>query len=320
MDKLSAVKKISGRIITSFLMIMLVVTLVFVIIRIAPGNPGNKFISPELSPEMIKEIQHRYAFSKNNIAEQYFSYLQNFFSGDFGFSISYREPVINVIGRFLPVTLMISGLAFILQSLFSLLLVRFVYFRPAYQSGLKNFFFLFFTIPPYVTGLALIIIFSVFLGIFPVSGLPTMQNAGTGSFLLHLVLPVLTISLPGTAIFFNYMTDAVEENRNANYVLFLRSAGMNENQIFYKHILPNAVLPLLSIAAIEIGFLLSGSLIVEVLFSIPGFGRMTYGAFVDRDYPLISAAVILSAAFMILSNLGAEIVKSLMDKRMKELI
>lgn len=307
------------RFFSSIVLLFIVVTIVFFIIQIAPGSPANRYLSPRLSPELLEKLQDYYAF-EGSLFEQYIYYIKNIITADFGYSFTYNVKVTEVIARFIPLTLLLAFLALLLQTLVSVLFVYFSYEKAKIKETLNKISFFVFTIPSYVAGLLLILFFAVFAGILPISGMPTQTNAGISDYFLHLILPVVTLSLSGIALFYNYLASSVEKIKNTDYVLFAKSLGLSRHQLFFRHILPNAVIPLLSIIAIEAGFLLSGSLIIEVLFSLPGFGKLTYIAFTDRDYPLIIGTTLLSAFFMIFANFLADMFKYYFDKRYRELI
>lgn len=317
--KYNGLKILIKRVLSSSALLLLVVSLVFLIIRIAPGNPANKFLSPDLSPKLFEKIQERYAF-EGSFPEQYFKFIKNIFSGDLGYSITFKIPVTEVIFQFLSLTIILAIAAFITQTLISVILVFLTYRNKSVNNKIQKLSLIIYTVPSYVIGLYMVIIFSVLLGIMPISGLPDAQSAGILDYSHHLILPVVTLSLPGIALFFSYLNDAVQKNKNEGYVLLFRSIGMSEKKIFLKHILPNSIVPLLSIVAIEVGFLLSGSLIVEVLYSLPGFGKLTFTAFMDRDYPLIIGTTLFTSFVMIFSNMAADLIKYYFDKRFRELI
>ncbi|GJQ64601.1 MAG: peptide ABC transporter permease [Melioribacteraceae bacterium] len=315
----SGLKIISRRALSSIALLLIVVSLVFIVVILAPGNPATRYMSSNLSPQLIELIEKEYSF-KGNIAEQYFAFMGRILTGNFGYSTTFKTPVISVIIEYLRLTVLLSLIAFIIQSLSAVVLVYISYTNKRTEKVFRNITFIMFTIPAYVTGLLLILLFSVFAGIFPVSGLPYRESAGLFGYISHLTLPVITLAVPGIALFYNYLHSTVAKTAKAEYITFVRSLGLSEKEIFLRHILPNSVIPLLSIVAIEIGFLLSGSLIIEVLFSLPGFGKLTFTAFLDRDYPLIIGTTLLSAFFMIFANFLADLVKYYFDKRYRELI
>jgi len=130
-----------------------------------------------------------------------------------------------------------------------------------------------------------------------------------------MTLPLITLSIPGIAEFYKYLRDNFEEINNKSFVENLRAHGLRESEIIRKHIIPNSINPLISIAGVELGLLLGGALITEVIFALPGMGRLTVNAIFARDYPLIVGCTFVSGVLVIITNLLADVVKAKLDKR-----
>jgi peptide/nickel transport system permease protein len=131
-----------------------------------------------------------------------------------------------------------------------------------------------------------------------------------------MVLPLVTLSLPFIAEYYKYLRDNIEEVMSMPFIENLRANGLSENKIMWKHVMPNAISPLISIAGVEFGLLFSGALIVEVIFALPGMGRLTVEAIFSRDYPLIVGCTFFSGLLILFTNLVADVVKALIDKRL----
>jgi peptide/nickel transport system permease protein len=129
-------------------------------------------------------------------------------------------------------------------------------------------------------------------------------------------MPVITLSIGGLAVFYRYLRDSLEETMNKQFVLNLRANGFDEKTILLKHIIPNAAGPLIAVAGVELGILLSGALITEVIFGLPGMGRLAVNAILERDYPLIIGCMLTAGILIILSNLAADIIRTKIDKRL----
>lgn len=318
-------KLLLKRLLSSILILFLVITMVFILIRISPGDPTQKYISPKLSPELAQQVRNSFNLDKS-IAAQYINFLKNIISGDLGISYEYRMPVMKVVLEFLPVTLLLAFLSIILQIILG-------YFTAILAIKRKNKFtdrilrkssMVLYVTPGFVLGLILIYIFSVQLDLLPSGSFKSyffdeLSLIGKlKDIFSHLLLPVLTLSLPGAALFFNYFRDEIEEVLQKEFVLYLRANGVNEKIIFRKHVLPNSLKPVLSIAGIELGFLLSGTLITEVIFSLPGMGKLMVASILSRDYPLVIACAFVSAVFIIFSNFIFDLIKVKVDKRIWE--
>ena len=316
------------RFLSSLLVLFLLITFVFIIIRLSPGDPSQKYLSPKLSPKLHEEISISYQLDKS-ITTQYIAFVKNIFIGDLGTSYSYRRSVISVISDYLPFTIIFSIMAFVLQILLSLLLL---YFSIRYKYKLLDKLLInstsaIYAIPVFLSSVFLIYIFSYNFNIFSSSGIRSFNFDELSIFekfldyLNHLVLPLLAISLTGIPIYFKYLRDIIISNLNSNYVLSLTSMGMNRRKIIIGHVLPNSISAVIAVAGVEIGILLGGALIIETIFSLPGMGQLTMNAVLERDYPLIIGCTITVGILILVVNFIADIGRVLVDKRLlKELM
>jgi len=326
MDK-DLLKKIIKRFFSSLFILFLIVSFIFILLRISPGDPVQKYISPDLSPELAERVRENFHLNEP-IINQYFTFLQNILHGNFGISYSYLEPVVSVIMDYLPFTLIFAAISFILQ-------VGSAIFLSVYTFKNKNKFFdkflgkislAVYSTPSFVLAVILIYIFSLKFPLFPTSNLRSvyfddLSAAGKlYDYFKHLVLPLITLSLAGFVIFYKYVRENLEINSRKNYVLYLQAQGLPQKEIIKKHILPNALGPLISIAGIELGILFSGALITEVIFSLPGMGRLTINAILARDYPLVTGCAFTAGFLMILANFLADLIKAKLDKRLLEVL
>jgi peptide/nickel transport system permease protein len=168
----------------------------------------------------------------------------------------------------------------------------------------------------------LILIFSEKLKLLPASGLMSADaeslsgGAKLADYVLHLILPVITLSLGGIAVFYKYLRDNLDDVFNKPFVLNLYAYGLSKKEITKKHVIPGAVSPLISIAGVELGVLFSGALITEVIFGLPGMGRLTVNAILSCDYPLVIGCTFISGILIIISNFLADLLKAKLDKRL----
>ncbi len=195
------------------------------------------------------------------------------------------------------------------------------------DKSLTKLSIILFSVPTFVIGLILIYIFSVKLDILPTSGIKSIYHNDLNPFekikdyFIYSLLPMITLSIGGIAVFYKYLRDNFDSVKNSAFILTLRANGFTEKQIFKEHLLPNSIQPLISIAGIEFGVLLGGALLTEVIFSLPGMGRLTVSAILNRDFPLVIACTFISGLLMVLTNLIADIIKIKLDKRFaKDLI
>ena len=311
------------RFLSSLLTLFLLVSFLFVLIRLSPGNPTDKYISAKLGSELSEKIAEKFSLNQP-VAEQYFSFVANVFRGDMGVSYNYRLPVFEVIWEYFSFTLVFVAISFILQISISILLALWVIKKQ--RRWLENFFasssLLVYSIPAFVLGVALIYIFSVSLNLFPISGLKSLDYDNLSFFskffdkLHHLVLPLITLTAAGVAMFYRYIKESMDDVLNQTFTVNLRASGVDDKTILKKHVIPNAIRPLISVAGVELGILLGGTLITEVIFSLPGMGRLTIDSILSRDYPLVIGCVFTAGTVMILANFFADIVKLKIDKRL----
>lgn len=311
------------RLFASALILFLITSFIFLLLRLAPGDPAQRFLSPELSPQLLEKIKKSFLLDRPLI-EQYLIFIKNIFLGDFGISYNYRIPVMSVIGNTLPFTLIFATISFSLQISISLLLIFFVAQRrnSFLDRLLSKINLVFYSIPTMLVGMFLIFIFSLQLNLLPMSGLHSTDFDSTAlwdkliNYTVHLILPLATLSLPGIIIFYGYLRNNIDEVYKNSFVLFLRSCGMNEKIIFRKHVLPNSIEPLISVLGTEFSILLSGTLITENIFGLPGMGRLIVNAILTRDYPLVVGCVFVSAILVIIANTVADVVKVNINKKL----
>jgi len=308
---------------SSVLILFLTVSFLFVLIRIAPGDPAQKYLSPRLDSSLIIKIKSSFHLDKP-LYDQYFSFIKNASAGDLGISYKYHRPVKEVIFETLPFTIFFSLTAFILQFIGGLLLAllalrNYKKFWDKFLSGGSLFLY---AVPTFVSGMFFVYLFSVQLKIFPSSGIKTIGLSEENvvilflDYLHHLFLPVLILSLAGLPVYFKYFRESLEENQHKLFTLYLRANGVSERRIIFQHLIPNSLNAIIAYAGVELGILFSGALITEVIFSLPGMGRLAVNAISERDYPLIIGCTLTAGILVILSNLLADLVRMKIDKRL----
>ncbi len=321
--KSAKVKILLTRFLSSVLTLFLLISFLFVIIRLSPGNPTDKYISAKLGSELSEKIAEKFSLNQP-ISDQYISFVSNVFRGDMGVSYNYRLPVFEVIREYFLFTLVFASISFIIQITLSIwLAIRVIKKQNRWlENFIANFSLLVYSIPAFVLGVSLIYIFSVNLNLFPISGLQSLDYDNLSFFsrvidrMHHLVLPLITLTASGVALFYKYIKESMDDVLNQTFVINLKASGVDENNILRKHVIPNAVRPLISVAGVELGILLGGTLITEVIFSLPGMGRLTIDSILSRDYPLVIGCVFTAGVVMILANFLADIIKLKIDKRL----
>ena len=317
------IKTLIKRFLSSLLTLFLLVSFLFIIIRLSPGDPTDKYVSAKLGNELSERIAEKFSLNEP-VIDQYFSFIKNALNGDMGVSYNYRLPVFQVIWEYFSFTLVFATISFVLQIILSIALALWVIKKQnrRLENFISNTALLVYSIPAFVLGVALIYLFSVSLNLFPISGLKSLDYDNFSFFskvldkVYHLVLPMITLTAAGIALFYKYIKESMDEVLHQVFVTNLRASGVDEKSILRRHIIPNALRPLISVAGIELGILLGGALITEVIFSLPGMGRLTIQSVLSRDYPLVIACVFTAGVVMILANFLADIVKLKIDKRL----
>jgi peptide/nickel transport system permease protein len=318
-------KILFNRIASSIVVLFLLVTFVFVLLRVSPGNPADKYLSPKLSPLLLEKVK-RSMNSEENLLSQYFSFVGNFIKGDLGVSYKYHEPVIDVIAQTIPFTLGFSAFVFFLQLTagFFTAFIALNYCSERVKNLITKLNFVVFSTPSFVSGLLLIFIFSVKLGWFPASGEKSINSDEMNFFerlfdyASHLILPAICLALTGIPVYYKYFKDGFEENYKKLFVQYLRSAGVSEKRIFFRHVVPNSISPVISYAGVDLGLLLSSVVITEYIFGLHGLGSLTVNAILERDYPLVAGCALSAGVIMILTNFTADLIKGKIDRRQVE--
>jgi peptide/nickel transport system permease protein len=321
--KSDIVKILFTRFLSSVLTLFLLVSFLFIIIRLSPGDPTDKYISAKLGSELSERIAEKFSLNQP-VTDQYLSFVSNVFRGDMGVSYNYRLPVFEVVWEYFSFTLVFASISFFLQMSLSIWLALWVIKKRKkwLDKFVTNSSLFIYSIPAFVLGVALIYAFSVSFNLFPISGLRSLDYDYLPYFsqvldkLHHLVLPLITLTAAGVALFYKYIKESMDDVLHQTFVINLRASGVDENIILRKHVIPNALRPLVSVAGVELGILLGGALITEVIFSLPGMGRLTVDSIFSRDYPLVIGCVFTAGAVMILANFLADIIKLKIDKRL----
>ena len=310
----------------AILTIFAIVLLNFVLFRMMPGSPDRiLFRNPNLTEEKRAEIRKEWGLD-GTLPEQFAGYLKATFTGDLGYSFKFRgEPVAEVIGaRFWP-TVILIGLAEIIAITVGLLGGAYAGWRRGGKADRvgSGASLVLYSMPYFVIGMPLIIIFAANLGWFPTSGMLTPGArfasfpAQLLDFIHHLILPLTTITLGLIGGYSIIMRSAIIETRSEDYVTTARAKGLRDSRVLRMHAFPNAMLPMVTIIAINLGYVVAGAITAEVVFNWPGLGTLTVEALEARDYPVLQGVFLLLSVSVVLFNFGADIVYGRLDPRVK---
>ncbi|MCS0499911.1 ABC transporter permease [Protaetiibacter mangrovi] len=286
-----------------------VTTLMFVLIRVAPGDPATTLLGPDATPEQIEALTERLGLS-GNIVEQYLAYLRQLATLDFGDSFRTGQPAIALVSSRLPETLQLTLGATVIAAAVGLTLSLLAARRPdgAIDRVVSTISILFQGMPTFWVGIMLILIFALVLRVTPSSG------AGTPA---HLILPAITLALPFTAIIARISRATLTEAMREPYVQTARAKGLSRGEALRNHAFRNAMGPVVTIVGLQVGALVGGAVVVENVFAWPGLGTLIVDSVASRDYTVVQAAVFVIALFVLALNLVADIVNALLDPRIR---
>jgi oligopeptide transport system permease protein len=301
---------IGRRLLVAIPTLFLVVTVAFFMMRAAPGSPFD--LDRKLPVEIERNVKAKYGLDKP-LHEQYVNYLADAVRGDFGPSLKYRDKtVIQILKENYPVSLRIGGYAIILASIIGValgVLAALRQNRPA-DYGVMTVAILGVCIPTFVTAPVLILFFA--------SKLQWLPNGGwNNGALKNLILPVIVLALPQIAIISRLTRAGMVEVLHSNYVRTARAKGLPERRIVTRHALRAALLPLVSYLGPACAGLLTGSLVVEQIFNLPGLGKFFVISAMQRDYTVVMGMVIFYAALILVLNLIADLLYAALDPRVK---
>lgn len=291
--------------------------------RVMPSDPARILTRvSRLTPEATQELQREFGLDRP-LATQFVDYVGDTFRGEFGVSYQYTRPVSEVIGDALWPSLLLLGVATIGATLIGTLIGIWGGWRRGskFEKSSLGFSLVAYSMPEFWLGILLVLLFSVTLDIFPTSFMNTIGledaswSARLTDTLNHLFLPALTLILGLLGEYALIARSSVMEVMNEDYVTTARAKGMREALVLRRHVVPNALLPVVTLSAINLGFILSGAITVETVFSWPGLGQLTYDAINANDYPVLQALFLFFSAAVILANLAADLLIGILDPR-----
>ena len=289
--------------------LLLASLVVFITVRMAPGDPALAIAGQSAPGEVVERIRRELGLDRP-LLEQYARFVWDLMHLDLGRSIFSRIPVGAEIAARLPSSLVLATGATILAGLAGGIagVAAAVRQRTSFDYALMAGAALLFAVPSYVLGLLLILLFSVQLRLLPASG------AGSP---WHYVLPIVTLAAPATMIIARQTRSALIEVLGHDYVRTARAKGLGERTLTRRHALPNALMPVVTTVGLQFGGFLSGLVIVETIFGVPGIGGLIVERILERDYPVVQGAVLLLALFMIIVNLIVDLIYALLDPRVR---
>jgi peptide/nickel transport system permease protein len=297
--------------------LLLVSILVFSLLKFLPGDPAIALAGEERDPAVIEYLRQKYSLDQP-LYVQYGKWLAGIVQGDFGLSIRTRLPIGEMIAQKLPVTIQLSVMAMILATLIGIPagIIAALKRGTAAGYGVSIIGLAGLSVPSFWLGIMLILLFAVTLGWFPSGGYVAFFDSPLDN-LRHTLLPSLVLGTAAAAIVMRHTRSAMLQVLKQDYVRTARAKGLKERIVVVRHVLRNSLVPVVTMSTLHLGELLSGAVLTEQVFGIPGFGKMIVDGVFSRDYAVVQAVVLCSAALFLLMNLLADIAYVILSPRLR---
>lgn len=308
--------------------IVLIALINFLLFRAMPGSPERVILrgTPNVTPEILQAARVRWGLDKPVFPDQFIAYLESTVQGDLGFSFIARgRTVVDVLSQRIWPTIILFGLGEIVAIVLGLALGAYSGWR---RGGAIDYLgngvsLILYSTPYFLLGMAFLLIFATTLHWFPTFGMITAGAQFSGlwdralDFIAHLTLPLATVAFGLVGQYAIVMRSSIVETLSEDYVTTARGMGLTEGRILRHHALPNALLPTVSLIAINLGYVVAGAITVEVVFNWPGLGTLVVEALTARDYPVLQGTFLLLGVSVVLANLVADLIYGALDPRVR---
>ena len=308
---------IINKLLVGFFIILASISSLYIMIHMVPGDPVKVLLGPRATIEMQEAISIKLGLD-DPIFIQIFNFISNIFRGDLGNDILTQRPVLTILLEQTPHTI-----ALVITSIGWAILIGIPIgcYNAIYQNSFSDklsgiFTVSFIAIPPFVVGLYCLLIFAVSLKWLPAIGVGESGNL-TSKF-LHLILPSIAVGLGWVGYLARLVRSSMLEVFKENHVRTARAYGISETKIILHYVLRIAILPTITLLGTGIGILFSSSVFAEIIFSRPGIGKLIYESVIDRNYPVVMGAVLISSTLFVITTTLADIINALLDPRIKE--
>ena len=297
------------RLLMGIAIVLFVSVLVFAIMQAMPGDPIDLMVDTRVSPERVAELKARWGLDEPPVV-QYFYWLGNILQGDFGTSVSMKQSVGDLIMQRLPYTLMLTGAAVLIEYLISIplgLLAATRKDKPA-DKALTVGTIVLWSMPQFWLGVLLMFIFSITLGVLPVSGYSGFSS---------LILPAFTLALPTLAQIFRLTRSEVLDVMRERYVMTANAKGLSSRKVLIKHILRNALIPVTVMFFLSLPWLIGVAVVVENVFAWPGMGQLLWKAISKQDFMVVQGIIFVITVLTVICNLIGDIISGILDPRIR---
>ncbi|MBQ9969719.1 MAG: ABC transporter permease [Oscillospiraceae bacterium] len=290
----------------------------FAIIDLAPGDISSMYLSPDMTEAEQQAVKEMLGLDKS-MPEQYLAWLGEALKGNFGQSLAYKQPVMPMLTKRLPDTILLMGSSLLVSLVISVPLGLIAGYKKNtwIDNLISGFAYFGMSVPNFYFGMLLIILFSATLHWLPTSGMHTVGVNTAWDTFLHMIMPVMTMALGSMASKVRYVRANTIGQLSEEYVLAAKAKGTAPMTILFRHVLKNTLLPIITIIGMNMASLVCGSFIIESVFGWPGIGSFAMEAIGKRDYPVIMAYIMLSGFILVMGNFIADILYSFADPRIK---
>ncbi len=297
--------------------VLIITFLVFLFTYLIPGDPANVILGPHAGAEQLAAVRLRMGLD-NPFPERYLIWLGQVLQGNLGTSYLNNQTVDSLVASALPVTLELSFLSLIVAMLIAvpagiIAAIRKGSFVDRLVTGTG---FLGISIPAFMLAIILSYIFALNLRWLPATGYIRLTDDPIGN-LRSLILPAVTLGTVLSTQFMRYLRAGVLDVMHEDYVTTARAKGVRERTVVFRHIVRNALIPFITVLGLQLGYLLSGAVIIEQVFALPGMGRLALSSLASRDYEVVTGVVLIMAVIFVLINLAVDLLYSLLDPRIR---
>ena len=302
--------------------LIVVLILLFIIFRLMPGNPAAMMaMGPKMRPEQKERIEELYGLNKP-MWEQFVLYIRNMLTGQLGLSYEYNRPVIDIISEKIGPTLLLFGTALVVAYVLGIILGAIMAWRRGSKGEIAGIVvsLFFYSMPLFWFGQIMLWLFAFQIPIFPLGRLSSGGKQGLDyviDVLYHMTLPLLTLTIAGLAGNILLMRNSMLDTLAEDYIVTARAKGIPERRIMYRHAARNAMLPVLTSFAMGLGFIVSGGVLTEYIFSWPGMGTVLVNATFAHDYPMIQGVFYIIAILVLVFNAIADVLYAYLDPRVR---
>lgn len=310
------------RVLTAIPTLIAISMVIFAILALAPGDPlSDLALNPSVPPEVRQRIRENLGLEEP-IPVRYTKWAKSLFTGEFGYSFRTRAPVIDLLKQRLPTTLYVSGLAFLLSLLIAIPIgvLSAVKQYSVFDNVATTLAFIGFSLPTFCTGLLFILLFTIKLDWLPSIYRSTIQEEGLSGLwerIRQAIMPITVLALFQAATLMRFVRASMLENIHQDYVRTARSKGLAERHVIGKHALRNALIPVVTIVALSVPGVITGAVITEQIFKVPGMGQLLISSIQNNDTPVVMAIAFIFSILVVFFNLVADVIYGVLDPRIK---